>query len=56
MRIGRGGENWVVMLDGRNVCDKMTPQGAFDVPLADGAHAQHTQPGSVWGATLSYNF
>jgi outer membrane receptor protein involved in Fe transport len=56
MRTGLRGENWSVMLYGRNVFDKITPQGAFDVPLAAGSHAQYTQPGSVWGATLSYNF
>ena len=56
MRTGLRGENWSVMLYGRNVFDKITPQGAFDVPLAAGSHAQYTQPGSVWGATLNYNF
>ena len=40
------------MLYGKNVFDKVTPQGAFDIPLASGSHAQYVLPGAVWGATL----
>jgi len=55
-RTGLAGENWSVMLYGKNVFDKVTPQGAFDIPLASGSHAQYVLPGAVWGATLNYSF
>jgi hypothetical protein len=50
------GPNWSVVLYGKNVFDKITPQGAFDIPLASGSHAQYMLPGAIWGATLNYNF
>ena len=56
IRSGLVGENWSVMLYGKNVFDKVTPQGAFDIPLAAGSHAQYVLPGAVWGATLNYSF
>ena len=56
IRTGLAGENWSVMLYGKNVFDKITPQGAFDIPLAAGSHAQYVLPGAVWGATVNYNF
>ena len=55
-RTGLAGENWSVLLYGKNVFDKVTPQGAFDIPLASGSHAQYVLPGAVWGATLNYSF
>ncbi len=56
VRTGLMGPNWSVMLYGKNVFDKITPQGAFDIPLASGSHAQYMLPGASWGATLNYNF
>ena len=56
IRTGVAGENWSVMLYGKNVFDKVTPQGAFDIPLAAGSHAQYVLPGAIWGATLNYSF
>ena len=56
VRTGLMGPNWSVMLYGKNVFDKITPQGAFDIPLASGSHAQYMLPGAIWGATLNYNF
>ena len=55
-RTGLKGENWAVMLFGKNVFDEVTPYGAFNIPLASGSIAEYTQPGSVWGATVNYNF
>ena len=55
-RTGVKGENWSAMLYGKNVFDKVTPQGAFDIPLASGSHAQYVLPGAIWGATVNYNF
>jgi outer membrane receptor protein involved in Fe transport len=56
IRTGLVGENWSAMLYGKNIGDEVTPAGAFDIPLASGSHAQYLLPGSIWGATLSYNF
>jgi iron complex outermembrane recepter protein len=55
-RTGLKGENWAVMLYGKNVFDEKTASGAFPIPLASGAFAEYTTPGSVWGATLNYSF
>ncbi|MGB4054586.1 MAG: TonB-dependent receptor [Porticoccaceae bacterium] len=56
IRTGLRGENWDLMLYGKNVTDEITASGAADVPLAAGSHFQYTMPGRVWGARLSYNF
>ena len=55
-RTGLKGDNWAVMLYGKNVFDEKTASGAFNIPLASGAFAEYTTPGSVWGATLNYSF
>jgi len=55
-RTGLKGENWAVMLYGKNVFDEVTSTGAFNIPLASGAFAEYVTPGSVWGATLNYSF
>ena len=55
-RTGLKGENWAVMLYGKNVFDELTASGKFNIPLASGAFADYTLPGSVWGATVNYNF
>ena len=55
-RTGLKGDNWAVMLYGKNVFDEKTASGAFPIPLASGAFAEYTTPGSVWGATLNYSF
>jgi hypothetical protein len=44
------------MLYGKNITDEITPQGAFDIPLAAGSHARYMTPGDVWGMRLSFNF
>jgi iron complex outermembrane receptor protein len=55
-RTGLKGDNWAVMLYGKNVFDELTASGKFNIPLASGAFADYTLPGSVWGATVNYNF
>ena len=44
------------MAYGKNIADKVTPSGAFDIPLAAGSHGQYTAPGDVYGVRLSFNF
>jgi outer membrane receptor protein involved in Fe transport len=56
IRTGLKGENWAVMLYGKNITDEITPTGSFNIPLASGAYGQYTAPGSVWGASVNYSF
>jgi outer membrane receptor protein involved in Fe transport len=56
LRTGIRAENWTVMLYGKNITDKETATGSYDVPLAAGTHGQYTSEGSVWGARLTYSF
>jgi iron complex outermembrane receptor protein len=56
IRTGLKGENWAVMLYGKNIFDEITPTGSFNIPLASGAYGQYTSPGSVWGATVNFSF
>ena len=55
-RTGLKGENWAVMLYGKNVFDETTSSGSYPIPLASGAFGQYTLPESVWGATVNYSF
>ena len=55
-RTGIRGDNWNMMVYGKNITDEVTPQGAFDVPLAAGSHARYMTPGEVWGMRLSFDF
>ena len=56
VRTGLRGDNWTLMAYGKNVADKVTPSGAFDIPLAAGSHGQYTMPGDVYGVRLSFDF
>ena len=56
VRTGLRGDNWTIMAYGKNIADKVTPSGAFDIPLAAGSHGQYTAPGDVYGVRLSFNF
>ena len=56
IRTGLKGENWAVMLYGKNIFDEITPTGSFNIPLASGAFGQYTSPGSIWGASVNYSF
>ena len=55
-RTGIRGDNWDVMLFGRNITDEITASGAADVPLAGGAHFSYMARGAVWGGRFSYSF
>ena len=56
LRTGIRGDNWDVMLFGRNITDEITASGAADVPLAGGAHFSYMARGAVWGGRFSYSF
>jgi outer membrane receptor protein involved in Fe transport len=56
LRTGIRGDDWDVMLFGRNITDEITASGAADVPLAGGAHFSYMARGAVWGARFSYSF
>jgi iron complex outermembrane receptor protein len=56
IRTGLRGDNWDMTIYGKNITDEITPQGAFDIPLAAGSHARYMTPGEVWGMRLSFNF
>ncbi|HIG67235.1 MAG TPA: TonB-dependent receptor [Porticoccaceae bacterium] len=56
VRTGLRGDNWNLMVYGKNVTDEITAQGAFDIPLAAGSHARYQTPGEVWGVRLSFDF
>ena len=56
VRVGLRGENWDLMLYGRNITDEITASGAADVPLADGSHWRYMGQGETWGARVSYSF
>jgi len=56
IRTGIRGDNWDVMLFGRNITDEITASGAADVPLAGGAHFSYMARGAVWGGRFSYSF
>lgn len=55
-RTGLRGENWDLMLYGRNITDEMTAEGAADVPLASGSHWRYMSSGESWGARISFSF
>ena len=56
VRGGIRGDNWEMMIFGRNINDKIISTGAADVPLAGGAHFDYMARGAVWGGRFSYNF
>ena len=56
VRAGVRGDNWNIMVFGRNVTDEITRAGGADVPLALGSHFSYMEPGSIWGARASYSF
>ena len=56
LRTGLRGENWMLMLYGRNITDELTASGAADVPLARGSHFQYRARGEVWGIQAAWEF
>lgn len=56
LRMGLRGDNWDLMLFGRNITNEITAAGAADTPLASGAHFRYMAPGEIYGARFSYSF
>ena len=56
LRTGLQGENWDLMLYGKNVTDEITASGAADVPLAAGSHWRYIMPGASWGVRVGFKF
>ncbi|MCS5594409.1 MAG: TonB-dependent receptor, partial [Porticoccaceae bacterium] len=56
VRTGLRGDNWTLMLYGKNVTDEMVSSGGFDVPLAAGSHARNQTPRELYGVRLSFDF
>ena len=56
VRVGIRAENWDFMIYGKNVTDKLTASGAFDIPLASGSHGRYREAGEMWGGRFTYRF
>jgi outer membrane receptor protein involved in Fe transport len=56
LRSGLRGDNWMLMLYGRNIGDELVASGAADVPLARGSHFQYRARGEVWGVQAAWEF
>jgi len=56
LRMGLRGDEWDLMVFGRNITDEITAAGAADTPLASGAHFRYMAPGRIYGARFSYSF
>jgi outer membrane receptor protein involved in Fe transport len=56
LRTGLRGDNWMLMLYGRNIGDELVASGAADVPLARGSHFQYRARGEVWGVQAAWEF
>ena len=56
IRTGLRGENWMLMLYGRNVTDESVANGGADVPLARGSHMRYLNRGEVFGIQAAWEF
>jgi outer membrane receptor protein involved in Fe transport len=58
LRLGvRGaGENWEVMIYGRNITDENVYSISFDTPVLAGSHSAQFDEGAVYGARATYRF
>lgn len=56
LRTGLRGENWMLMLYGRNITDENFATGAADVPLARGSHMRYLARGEVFGIQAAWEF
>ena len=56
LRTGLRGDNWMLMVYGRNITDELVASGAADVPLARGSHFQYRARGQVWGIQAAWEF
>lgn len=56
LRTGLRGDNWMLMLYGRNITDENFATGGADVPLARGSHMRYLSRGEVWGIQAAWEF
>ena len=56
LRTGLRGENWMLMLYGRNITDESYATGGAVVPLARGSHMRYLSRGEVWGIQAAWEF
>ncbi len=56
LRTGLMGDNWTLMLYGRNIGDENFATGAADVPLASGSHFQYRARRDVYGVQVVWEF
>jgi outer membrane receptor protein involved in Fe transport len=56
LRTGLQGENWMVMLYGRNITNENLATGGADVPLARGSHMRYLARGEVFGIQVAWEF
>ena len=56
LRTGLMGDNWTLMLYGRNIGDEKFATGAADVPLASGSHFQYRARRDVYGVQVVWEF
>ena len=56
LRTGLRGENWMLMLYGRNITDESYAQGGAVVPLAQGSFFNYLSRGEVWGIQAAWEF
>jgi hypothetical protein len=56
LRTGLRGDNWMLMLYGRNITDELTATGYFDIPLAGGSYGSYRSRGDVWGVQAAWEF
>jgi outer membrane receptor protein involved in Fe transport len=50
------GQNWEIMLYGRNITDEQVQVYSFDIPVLSGSHGAMVDEGEVYGARLRYTF
>lgn len=56
LRTGLMGDNWTLMLYGRNITDESVAGGGADVPLARGSHMRYYSRGEVFGIQAVWEF
>jgi hypothetical protein len=56
LRTGLRGENWMLMLYGRNITDENLATGGAVVPLARGSHMRYLARGEVFGIQAAWEF
>jgi iron complex outermembrane receptor protein len=55
-RVGIRGEQWDIMLYGRNIFDEANLAQGFDTPVLTGSHSYFMEEGEIWGGRLTFMF